>query len=260
VEPAARYLRSVKVLADRIEDPKQFPFDLPFVKGLDLSFRSGITFFVGETGSGKSTVLEAIAALCGFPVTGGGKNEAADKYGLQETSALAPALRPWWGERPRDGYFFRAETLVEFASLLEQRKADPDFLGNPYQRYGGQSLHSRSHGEAFLALFGNRLTEGLHLMDEPEAALSPQRQLARLARMADLVEAGSTQFIIAPHSPILMTLPDAQIVNFDDPGLPDMRLEDTSHYQITRGILDCPERYWAHLRTEAEHAPKDGED
>lgn len=245
------YLRGVKILAERIEDPGRFPFDLPFVTGLDLAFRSGVTFFVGETGSGKSTVLEAIAALCGYPVTGGGKNESADRHGLQEASALATALRPWWGERPRDGYFFRAETLVEFASLLDQRREDPDFVGNPYQRYGGRSLHTRSHGEAFLALFGNRLTEGLHLMDEPEAALSPQRQLALLARMADLVEAGSTQFIIATHSPILMTLPGAQIVNFDEAALPDITLEETSHYQITRGLLDAPGRYWQHLRGES---------
>ena len=245
---AAKYLRNVKALADRIEDPSRFPFNLPFVKGLNLAFRSGVTFFVGETGSGKSTVLEAIAALSGFPATGGGKNELAEEYGLQESSALAGVLRPSWAERPRDGYFFRAETLVEFASLLEQRQKDPYFNGDPYQRYGGRSLHTRSHGEAFLALFQNRLTRGLYLMDEPEAALSPQRQLALLVRMADLVEAGSTQFIIATHSAVLMTLPGAQIVSFDSAELTDARLEDTSHYQITRGILDCPERYWKHLR------------
>ena len=244
----ATYLRRLRVLQERIDDPTTFPFTIPFVRDLDLTFRSSVTFLVGETGSGKSTVLEAIAALNGFPVTGGGKNESADEYGLQETSALAAALRPSWSGHPRDGYFFRAETLVEFASLLDHRRTDPDFLGDPYQRYGGRSLHTRSHGEAFLALFQNRLTSGLHLMDEPEAALSPQRQLALLARMADLVDEGATQFIVATHSPILMTLPGAQIVSFDDPGLPDVRLEDTSHYQITRGLLDCPERYWKHLR------------
>jgi predicted ATPase len=248
---AAAYLKAVKVLSERVEAWDAFPFSLPFVAELDLTFRTAVTFFVGETGSGKSTVLEAIAALSGYPVTGGGRTETADRHGLQESSALAPTLRPWWGQQPRDGHFFRAETLVEFASLLDQRRADPDFWGDPYQRYGGKSLHTRSHGEAFLALFENRLTSGLHLMDEPEAALSPQRQLALLARMADLVAAGATQFIIATHSPVLLTFPGAQIVNFDDPTLSDVRLEDTSHYQITRGILDCPERYWQHLRSDA---------
>ena len=246
----ARFLRSVKTLPERLGDPGEFPWRLPFVAELELTFEGSITYFVGETGSGKSTVLEAIAALSGFPVVGGGENDTTPRAGLQESSALRKALRPWWAERPKDGYFFRAETLVEFANLLEQRKHDPDFLGDPYQRYGGTSLHARSHGEAFLALFDNRLGEGLYLMDEPEAALSPQRQLALLTLMADLLEAGTTQFIVATHSPILMTLPGAQIINFDDPTLPDMRLEDTSHYRITRGILDAPERYWRHLRTD----------
>lgn len=246
--PEPPYLRSVCVRPERLGDEK-YPFGLPFVADLDLTFRSRVTFFVGETGAGKSTVLEAIARLAGFPVSGGGKNELAERAGLQETSELARALRPSWRERPPDGYFFRAETLVEFASMLDRRRQDPDFLGDPYQRYGGASLHTRSHGEAFLALFENRLAPGLHVMDEPEAALSPQRQLALLARIADLADEGATQFVIATHSPILMTLPGAQIVSFDDPTLPGVALEDTSHYQITRGILDRPEQYWHHLRS-----------
>jgi predicted ATPase len=129
-----------------------------------------VTFFVGEDGSGKSTLLEAIADLCGLHVGGGG---SADLYTEHETgSELARARSPRFRHRPRDGFFFRAETLVNFATLLEQRERDPDFVEDPYMRYGGKSLHRRSHGEAFLDVFQHRIRDGLFLLDEPEAALS----------------------------------------------------------------------------------------
>jgi predicted ATPase len=148
----------------------------------------------------------------------------------------------------------RAEFQAHFASLLEERRDDPEFLGDPYAIYGGRSLHTQSHGEAFLAVISNRMHDGLFIMDEPEAALSPQRQLSLLTRMSQLVDSGKTQFIIATHSPILMTFPDAEIVTLDK--LPPSRigLRETSHYQITRGILESPERYWKHL---ADDAPSD---
>jgi predicted ATPase len=228
----------------------EYPYSLPFVRGLDLRLRSAVTFFVGENGSGKSTLLEAIAELCGLPVSGGGRNELADRHGPERRSALGGALRPAFVVRPRDGYFFRAEFQAHFASLLDQRREDPDFTGDPYARYGGQSLHSRSHGEAFLAVILNRMEAGLFLMDEPESALSPQRQLALLSRMAQLVEAGSSQFIVATHSPILLTYPGADLVSFDEVPPRSVRLEETAHYQITRGILETPERYWRHLTRE----------
>jgi predicted ATPase len=138
--------------------------------------------------------------------------------------------------------------MAHFADMLDDRRDDPDFLGDPYGRYGGRSLHARSHGEAFLALFMNRLDEGLVMMDEPESALSPQRQLELLVRMSVLVDRGRTQLIIATHSPILLTFPGAEILALDDGPLRPVRLEDTTHYQITRGILEHPEHYWKHLR------------
>ena len=110
--------------------------------------------------------------------------------------------------------------------------------------YGGRSLHMRSHGEAFLAILQNRIREGVYLLDEPEAALSPQRQLALLLLIHDLVAKGGAQFVIATHSPILMTYPGAEIVNFDDAELNLIALKDTVHFQITRGILDNPSKYW----------------
>src|SRR5262245_63778064 len=162
-------------------------------------------------------------------------------------AALGSVLRFAFLRRPRDGYFFRAELQADFASLLDERRDDPDFRGDPYRRYGGRSLHAQSHGEAFLAIMLNRLQSGMFIMDEPESALSPQRQLALLARMADLAGAGTSQFVIATHSPILLTFPDADIISLDETPLRSVRLEQTSHYQITRGILEDPKSYWRHL-------------
>ena len=185
-----------------------------------------------------------------MPVSGGGLNELSARHGPEMQSALSRVLRPSFHRQPRDGYFLRAEFHAHFASLLDERAADPDFLGDPYARYGGRSLHARSHGEAFLALLQHRIARGLYLFDEPESALSPQWQLALLALMHDLVRRGDAQFIIATHSPILLTFPGAELVGFDDPALPRVMLQDTSHYQITRGILNEPDLYWRHLREE----------
>jgi predicted ATPase len=167
---------------------------------------------------------------------------------VHEESRLADALRIGFLRRPKDGYFFRAELQSQFASLLDARKSDPDFGGDPYRRYGGHSLHSMSHGEAFLSVMKNRFSGGLFLLDEPETALSPKRQLTLLTLMYDLSRAGKSQFLVATHSPILLTYPDARIVSFDEATLPTVSFTDTEHFQITSGILRHPERYWKHLR------------
>jgi predicted ATPase len=245
---AAPFLKRIYVVPERVSASEGFPYDLPFVRDLDLAFTRAVTYLVGENGSGKSTLIEAIAELCGLPVSGGGRNEVADRHGPEQHSALAPVLRPSFSRRPRDGYFLRAEFHAHFATLLDERRNDPEFKGDPYSRYGGRSLHVQSHGEAFLAVLLNRVRSGVIIMDEPESALSPQRQLALLSRMAELVETGRTQFIIATHSPVLLTFPEADIVSLDHLPLRSVRLEDTSHYQITRGILETPERYWRLLR------------
>lgn len=249
MRPAVPYLQNIEVLAERLPPEPTYPFDLPFVADLNLAIHQPVTFLVGENGTGKSTLIEAIAALCRLPVSGGGRNELADHHGPEQDSSLSTALRPSFHRQPRDGYFLRAEFQAHFASLLDARKLDPDFPKDrdPYARYGGQSLHTRSHGEAFLAVLQNRIGEGLFLLDEPESALSPQRQLALLALMYDLVKTGRSQFIIATHSPILMTYPGAQIVSLDTTPLRAITLEETSHYQITKGILDSPRSYWKHL-------------
>jgi predicted ATPase len=248
------YLTSVEFLGGRVDDWTRYPFHLPFLKDLKLEFTTPVTFFVGENGSGKTTLIEAIAELCRLPIGGGGRTELADDLKNERPrSRLAAALRPNFRERPWDGYFVRAENLVRLADLLEQRERDPDFTGNPYFSYGGRSLHQRSHGEAFLALFEHRLQPGgILVMDEPEAALSPQRQLTLLAQLHAFVGSGNTQVFIATHSPILMTFPGSTLFRIEDGAIASTTLEETSHYQVTRGILESPERYWKHLRATGE--------
>lgn len=247
------YLLAVSVKPERVPST-DYPFNLPLVRSLDLRFEAPVTFFVGENGTGKSTVIEALAALCRLPVSGGSRNELSANHGPDSASPLAPALRPSFRRRPPDGYFLRAEFQAHFASLLDARNADPDFRmwGDPYARYGGRSLHTRSHGEAFLAILKNRIRSGLFLFDEPESALSPQRQLVLLAHMATMVSTGKAQFIVATHSPILLTVPGSQILSFDGDAVRQISLEETSHYQITRGILQNPAAYLKHLQADAE--------
>jgi predicted ATPase len=246
-DPPPPFLLGLDAVPDRIPPIASFPFSLPFLAGMSLRFRRPVSFFVGENGTGKSTLLEAIAALCGLPVSGGSWAERDTSHGPELDSHLSFALRPSFRKRPKDGFFLRAEFQPFFASLLDERGKDPDFQGNPYARYGGRSLHQLSHGEAFLAILQNRIGHGLWLLDEPESALSPQRQLALLSMMHGLVEQGAAQFIIATHSPILLTYPGSEIVSFDEPSLPFIQLEQTSHFQITQGILRNPEQYWRHL-------------
>ena len=244
------YLTNVRLDPKRVPDPSKYPFSIPSLQNLDLKFRSPVTFFIGENGSGKSTLIEALATLFDLPAGGGGRHDLADAPVVEPESTLTTALFRGFKTRAPDAYFFRAELLAHFSSLLEDRAANPDFMGNPYFVYGGRSLHSRSHGEAFLAVLENRLGGGLYFMDEPESALSPQRQLHLLAHMADLVRQGDTQFVIATHSPILLTFPGATIVSLDDGEVREVELEETSHFQLTRDILAHPDRYWQHLAPE----------
>ena len=241
------YVAYVTLNADAPLAPDSFPGMLPFTHDLHLEFDSPVTFFVGENGSGKSTLLEAMAVLARLPISGGGMNESGANHAFAERSQLANSIRLAFIKQPRDRYFFRAETQAHFASLLEQRRSDPDFMGDPYMRYGGRSLHEMSHGEAFLSVMQNRFDDGLLFMDEPESALSPQRQLTLLALMHSFVRAGRSQFFVATHSPILLTFPGATIVSFDDGKLERIALEDTAHFQITRDLLNNPEMYWRHL-------------
>lgn len=223
------FLRSLEVMRTAQTDPGRYPFSIPAVNALDsLSFRSNVTFFVGENGSGKSTILEAIAYQCGFHTAGGGRNNS---YEVDSShSALGDHIRLSWMPKLTNGFFLRAETFYQFASHL-------DTMPESLRYYGGRSLHEQSHGEAFLSLFKHRFgKKAIYLLDEPEAALSPARQLALLRIMKDLEN--EAQFIIATHSPVLLGYPDAQILNFDVQPVSEIRYEDTLHYIVTRRFLE----------------------
>ncbi|MFT7617157.1 MAG: putative ATPase [Planctomycetota bacterium] len=248
----APYLQQLTLNIQKEMDRSRFPFSLPFLADLLIRFDRPVTFFVGENGSGKSTLLEAIADLAGLPISGGTANELYAGHGPAEVSELAGYLRAGFMPRPKDAYFFRAELQANFASLLDKRSQDPDFGGDPYSMYGGKSLHRQSHGEAFLSVIQNRFKKGLFLLDEPESALSPQRQLTLMAMMYQLTSKKKSQFIVATHSPTLLTFPGARILSFDGTEIVPIDLQDTSHYQITRGILENPEQYWQHLRVEED--------
>ncbi|MEF3310404.1 AAA family ATPase [Paenibacillus sp. GYB004] len=223
------FLRSLEVMRSGQTDPGQYPFSIPAVNALDrLSFQSNVTFFVGENGSGKSTILEAIAYQCGFHTAGGGKNNRYEVDASQ--SALGDHIRLSWMPKITNGFFLRAETFYQFASHL-------DTMPESLRYYGGRSLHKQSHGEAFLSLFQHRFgRKAIYLLDEPEAALSPARQLALMRIMKDLEN--EAQFIIATHSPVLLGYPDAQILNFDVLPVSEIRYEETLHYIITRRFLE----------------------
>ncbi|MEG1523667.1 MAG: AAA family ATPase [Clostridia bacterium] len=234
------YLRSVQLTTNTFLGDDAYLDSIPAVQSLgslDLS-RAPVTFFVGENGSGKSTLLEAIAVASGFNPEGGSRNfhfSSADTHsGLHQYLRLVRAAT-----RPRDGYFLRAESFYNVASNIDLLD---EGSGELTASYGGRSLHQQSHGESFLSLVLNRLGgNGLYILDEPEAALSPSRQLALLTAIHRMVNARS-QLLIATHSPILSAYPNAIIYQLDETGIAPIRYEDTEQYRITRAFLDNPKR------------------
>ena len=235
----AIWLRGLRLRREEVPSFEQYPFCLPTIRHLDeITLRSPVTFLVGENGTGKSTLLEAIAAAWGFNPEGGSRNFL---FASQPShSALHEHLRLIRNPgRPSDGFFLRAESFYNVATEVDR-------LGME-SAYGGTSLHEQSHGESFLAVFMDRFFGGgLYLLDEPEAALSPSRQLSVLLRMHDLVRQKS-QFIIATHSPILMGYPGADILLLDESGIKRVSYEETEHYIVTREFLNGRERMLTEL-------------
>lgn len=231
------FLNRISLMKENIEDFDQYPFTVPAINSLDkLDLTDAITFFVGENGSGKSTLLEAIADKCGFNTAGGGRNNTYDVHAAE--SALGDHIRLSWMPKVSNGFFMRAESFYHFATHIDEVD------GDGFQAYGGRSLHEQSHGESFLSLFLNRFNgRALYLLDEPEAALSPQRQLTFLRILKDLTAEGNCQFIIATHSPILLGYPEAKILSFDGGTIQEIDYEMTDHYRITKYFLDHRQKF-----------------
>jgi predicted ATPase len=233
----APYLQSIDSIPDRFARSGH-PFNVrSFAGGINLAFRSNVTFLVGENGSGKSTLLEAIAEICGFNPEGGNRDHNREVF--TDRSELAQALRLSWSRKVTEGFFMRAESFYNFATYLDQ-------VSN-LRAYGGKSLHHQSHGESFLALFEHRFEQGLYILDEPEAALSPQRQLSFLKIIHELAAPGQAQFIIATHSPILLAYPGAVLYGFSEDGISEVSYQETEHYRLTRDFLNAPDRYFKYL-------------
>ncbi|GED61551.1 AAA family ATPase [Lysinibacillus sp. FSL M8-0216] len=234
------YLKSCKVLQDTIPNKQMYPFNIPSLQDLqELEFPTNVTFFVGENGSGKSTLLEAIADRCDFNTAGGGRQNLYEVHKAE--SSLGEYIRLSWMPKISNGFFLRSETFYQFASHI-------DLIEDPrrYNAFGGKSLHHQSHGESFLALFMNRFKgKAIYLLDEPEAALSPTRQLSLLKIMKDLEH--EAQFIIATHSPILLGYPNATIYSFDNGEIETIRYKDSIHYIVTKRFLDAPQTILSEL-------------
>jgi len=232
-----QYIRSIQLNREAVTSFAEYPFNLAAIKNLDiLSFHPQVTFIVGENGSGKSTILESIAVAYGFNAEGGTKNfnfsSRATHSELNRYIRLSKGLK-----RPEDGFFLRAESFYNLATNIDELDSGPSFGPPLIDFYGGRSLHEQSHGESFFAVFQNKFRgEGIYILDEPEAALSPSRQMSMITRIHELVQQGS-QFIIATHSPIIMAYPHARIYQIRD-GLEVVNYEETEHYQIMRAFLN----------------------
>ena len=245
------YVTGIKLTGDIPEG--SYLHDLPVVKHLKkmerLSIGKRVTFFVGENGVGKSTLIEAIAVSMGFNPEGGTVNF---NFSTEDShSELFRYLTVCKGvKRRRDGFFLRAESFYNVATNIDAMDSEPSYGVKAVpviSSYGGVSLHKQSHGESFMALVENRFGgNGLYILDEPEAALSPSRQLRLMYCIDDLVKHDS-QFIIATHSPILMAFPGAEVFELSEKGINSVPYQETEHFRIAKQFLNAPEKMLEYL-------------
>ena len=235
---SGQFITQLDLNRNKVPSWDDFPFFLSAVRHLDnIDLHPAVTFFVGENGSGKSTLLEAIAVAWGFNPEGGSRHF---QFGSRPShSVLHQYIRLSRGvKRARDGYFLRAESFFNVATEIEKLDEDFDNIPRIADAYGHRPLHEQSHGESFLSLMMDRFRgRGLYVLDEPEAALSPSRQLAVLSRMHDLVRQDS-QFIVATHSPIIMAYPHSIIYQLSEQGMEVVEYTETEHFSLSRRFLE----------------------
>jgi predicted ATPase len=261
----------IKSFAINTDKQQPFPFNIPavrFAKGIELGEQ--VTIFVGDNGSGKSTLLESIAYSIDIPLIGGRIGGASPSFAAAKE--IKPYLAISWKGQTRKGFFFRAEDFSHFIdnvdrerekiamelidlkgkvddSVIKQMRENMNYALVGMRKNYGMDVQAFSHGEAYLKILETRIMDkGIYLLDEPEAALSPLKQLSLIAFILEVLKGGKAQFIIATHSPILMGIPDATLYQITDEGMEQVKYKETDHYQITKRFLDNPESYLRHLR------------
>ncbi len=246
-----------------------FPFNIPAVKfAKDISIENGITIFVGDNGCGKSTLLESIALHCNLPLIGG---FISNNPGFEAARLLQPFVELKWQRQTKNGFFFRAEDFSDFIDGVEKEKmkinldlydlkgqVDDDIIKRmaegmnhslrEMRKNYGDNMQAYSHGEAYIKILQMRIGDkGIYLLDEPEAALSPLKQLSLMSLILELLKGKNAQFILATHSPILMGLPGAALYQVTDDGMEQVDFKETDHYRITKTFLDDPGYYLRYL-------------
>lgn len=238
---SAPFLKRIELASSNM-DNTDYPLCLDlFTNGLSIEIQKSILILSGDNGTGKSTLLEAIAHHIGFNVSGGNRNHVYDQN--PDVSPLSNSLKFSWLPKVNSGFFMRAESFINFAGYLDNIAQESGT--STYGPYGGKSLNKMSHGEAFLSLFDNKFgSKGIYLLDEPEAALSPMRQMALLRIIHELEQSGIAQVIMVTHSPILMSYPGSQFLYIENGKLnKSLNYKNTDHYKILRRFLERPEYY-----------------
>jgi predicted ATPase len=227
-----QFLRRIELRKEKVESFEEYPYNLPAIKNLStLKLHPKVTYIVGENGTGKSTILEAIAVAWGINAEGGTQNFNFATH-ASHSDLHDKLLMVKGSKKPDLSFFLRAESFYNLATNIDEIGAA--------QSYGGKSLHEQSHGESFFSVIMNRFRgNGLYILDEPEAALSPAKQLALLSRMHELIQKNA-QFIIATHSPIVMAYPDALLYELKDGIFDAVKYDETEHYSVMKSFMENP--------------------